>query len=198
MITHAPCYNALLQGTFYPIFANWPDYCRILLYLSLIFICILHILHLTIICLFMAKVWEWLWEESTNSLHSVLWQSLICGRGIPRLCVYGKHTHLDVLWGNRESHMLMLSYGTLNNLVVLWSCAMVVSCQRSQFSIWFRRPSPMCGRSREFFLSHDDQFLRDLYLYLCYLQTPWWFKVVLKRKSELRIIDSFAWFVSRT
>ena len=41
----------------------------------------------------MAKVWEWLWEESTNSLHSALWQSLICGRGIPRLCVYVWHTH---------------------------------------------------------------------------------------------------------
>ena len=128
----------------------------------------------------MAKVWEWLWEESTNSLHPVLWQSLICGRGIPRLCVYGKHTHLDVLWGNRESHMLMLSYGTLNNLVVLWSCAMVVSCQRSQFSIWFRRPSPMCGCSTEFFLSHDDQFFRDLYLYLCYLLI-----VAFRKKSKL-------------
>ena len=76
--------------------------------------------------------------------------------------------------------MLMLSYGTLNNLVVLWSCAMVVSCQRSQFSIWFRRPSPMCGCSTEFFLSHDDQFFRDLYLYLCYLLI-----VAFRKKSKL-------------
>ena len=130
----------------------------------LILICILQILYMSSVCS---------WPKSGSDCEKN--PQIVCtlDSGNPwyvgeefqgSVCMASKLTHLDVPWGNRESHMLMLSYGTLNNLVVLWSCAMLVSCQRSQFSIWFRRLPPMCGRSTEFFLSHDDQFLRDLYL----------------------------------